>query len=211
MVTADSAGLGRRRTLRVSPIETEGMTLTSSKIEERAAEYADEEPLYPVEQEAIETYPTAFADGEFGFRDAEWVVQWHYRRYLGAYPDREGREGEARFGENDRAAVREAIADVVAAAALEERIERLTELRGVDLSVASAFLQFIDPDRYVAVDGRTWGALSEADELADPYPESLSVAAYREFLDACRETAEEHEVDLWTLYRALWRLGGEER
>ncbi|WP_202946612.1 hypothetical protein [Halalkalicoccus jeotgali] len=60
------------------------MTLTRSTIEEKVAEYEREEPFYPVEQEGIETYPAAFAAGEFGFRDAEWVVQWYYRRYLGA-------------------------------------------------------------------------------------------------------------------------------
>ncbi|MCL7418881.1 MAG: hypothetical protein M8354_13750 [Halalkalicoccus sp.] len=187
------------------------MTLARSVIEDEAAEYADEEPLYPVEQEAIETYPAAFADGEFGWRDAEWVVQWHYRRYLGAYPHREHREGEARFGENERDAVREAVIDAANAADPAERIERLTELKGVDLPVASAFLQFIDPERYVAVDGRTWGALHDAGELADPYPESLSVEEYRGFLEACRRIAEESDVGLWTLYRALWRLGGEEK
>ncbi|MDL5361137.1 hypothetical protein [Halalkalicoccus sp. NIPERK01] len=187
------------------------MTLTRSTIEEKAEEYAEEEPLYPVEQEAIETYPAAFVDGEFGFRDAEWVVQWHYRRFLGAYPDREHREGEARFGENDRAAVREAVVDAANADALDVRIEHLTELRGVDLSVASAFLQFIDPERYVAVDRRTWDALWEAGELDDPYPDSLSVEEYRRFLDTCRAVADEHDADCWTLYRALWRLGSEDR
>jgi hypothetical protein len=186
------------------------MTLARSAIEEEAAEYVEEEPLYPVEQEAIETYPTAFAEGEFGFRDAEWVVQWYYRRYLGAYPDREHREGEARFGENERGAVRDAVIDAANAADLAERIERLTELEGVDVGVASAFLQFIDPDRYVAVDGRTWGVLSRAGELADSYPDSLSVEEYRRFLGTCRAVAEEHGVDCWTLYRALWRLGTEE-
>lgn len=185
------------------------MRLTRTIIEEGAAEYVEEEPLYPVEQEAIETYPAAFFEGEFGWRDAEWVVQWYYRRHLGAHPDREGREGEARFGENDRGAVREAVLDAASADGLDERIDRLIELEGVDVGVASAFLQFIDPDRYVAVDGRTWGVLSRAGELDDPYPESVSVEDYHEFLDACRRVAEESDIDLWTLYRALWRLGGE--
>jgi hypothetical protein len=186
------------------------MALTRSTIEERAAEYDREEPLSAVEQEAIETYPRAFAEGEFGRRDAEWVVQWHYRRFLGAIPDRERREAEARFEENERAAVREAVADAVAADDLEARVDRLTRLEGVDVAVASAFLQFIDPERYVAVDERTWGALHEAGELDEPYPGSPSIAAYRAFLEACRRVADEADVDLWTLYRALWRIGSED-
>lgn len=185
------------------------MALTRSTIEERAAEYAEEEPLSAVEEEAIETYPRAFAKGEFGRRDAEWVVQWHYRRFLGAIPDRERREAEERFEENERSAVRGAVAAAVDADDLDERIDRLTRLEGVDVRVASAFLQFVDPGRYVAVDERTWGALRGAGELDDPYPGSPSIEEYRAFLAACRRVAEETGVDLWTLYRALWRLGGD--
>jgi hypothetical protein len=198
-----------RRTLRATAYERDDMPLTRSTIEEQAAEYAEEEPLHAVEEEAIETYPRAFAAGEFGRRDAEWVVQWHYRRFLGAIPDRERREREGRFAGNERAAVREAVAAAADADDLDERVERLTRLEGVDVAVASAFLQFIDPERYVAVDGRTWGALHEAGELDDPYPGSPSVEEYREFLAACRRVADETGVDLWTLYRALWRLGRE--
>lgn len=183
------------------------MTLTRSRIVERAEEYTEEEPLYPVEEEAIETYPAAFAEGEFGWRDAEWVVQWHYRRFFGAYPDDRRREGEERFGENDRGAVREAVLGVANAEGLEERVDRLLELEGVDLYVASAFFQFIDPERYVAVDGLTWGALHETGELDDPRPDPVTLDEYRTFLDACRRVADEADVDLWTLYRALWRIG----
>ncbi len=186
------------------------MTLTRTAIEDAAAEYADEEPLYPVEREAIETYPSAFAEGEFGWRDAEWVVQWHYRRFLGDYPERERREGEKRFGENEFDTVRAVIRDVVAAEELEGRIDRLLDLEGVDVPVASAFLQFIDPERYVAVDGRTWSVLYDAGALDEPAPDSFSIEAYRAFLDSCRRVARELKVDLWTLYRALWRLGNEE-
>lgn len=186
------------------------MRLSRPLVVGKAEEYAEEEPLYPVEEEAIETYPAAFAEGEFGWRDAEWVVQWHYRRFLGAIPDRERREGEERFGENERGAVREAVLSAANAEGLERRVDRLRELEGVDLPVASAFLQFIDPERYLAVDGRTWGPLYGADELTDPYPDSPSLEEYRTFLAACRRVAEETGVDLWTLYRALWRIGRED-
>lgn len=183
------------------------MTLTRSAIEEAAAEYVEEEPLYPVEEEGIETLPEAFAEGEFGFRDAEWVVQWYYRRYLGAYPQDRQRAREERFAGNERDATREAVIDAANAETLDERIGRLAELAGVDTCVASAFLQFIDPDRYVVVDERTWTVLREADELDGPYPGEPSVEEYRRFLEACRRVADEHDVDCWTLYRALWRLG----
>lgn len=185
------------------------MELARSTIEEKADEYVEEEPLYPVEQEGIETLPDAFVEGEFGWRDAEWVVQWHYRRFLGAYPGEGHREGEDRFDENERGAIREAVIDAANESGLEKRIGRLTELEGVDVGVATAFLQFIDPGRYMAVDGRTWGVLYEAGELDEPYPEPPSIEGYRTFIEACRRVADESDVDLWTLYRALWRLGNE--
>lgn len=185
------------------------MELIRTLLTEKAAEYADEEPLYPVEEEAIETYPAAFTKGEFGFRDAEWVVQWYYRRFLGAYPEKEHREGEKLFGENNREVVQNAVTDAANEAELEARIDRLRGLEGVDIGVASAFLQFIDPDRFLALDGRTWGALCETGELDGPYPESPSIEEYREFLEICRRVAGELDTDLWTLYCALWRIGAE--
>lgn len=185
------------------------MGLTRSTIEAAATEYAEEEPLYPVEQEGVETLPEAFAAGEFGFRDAEWVVQWHYRRYLGAYPDGEQRENEARFADNERSAVRGAVVEAANAGTLDERLTPLQELEGVGLDVASAFLQFINPERYLAIDSRTWDVLYEAGELDDPYPGDPSIEEYRRFLEACRGVAEKHDVDCWTLYRALWRLGND--
>ncbi len=187
------------------------MRLSRPLVVGKAEEYAEEEPLYPVEEEAIETYPAAFGEGEFGWRDAEWVVQWHYRRFLGAYPEDRRREGEERFGENERGAVHEAVLDAANADGLEGRVDRLRELEGVDLSVASAFLQFIDPERYMAVDERTWGALYGVGELEDPYSDPVSVEEYREFIATCRRVAGELDVDLWTLYRALWRIGRDER
>lgn len=182
------------------------MELTRSLLTEKAKEYTDEEPLYPVEAEAIEMYPSAFSEGDFGWRDTEWVVQWHYRRFLGAYPDAEHRAGEKEFGENEFETVREVIADVVASTDLNERIEGLIELEGINLPVATAFLQYIDPELYLVIDERTWGVLREVGKLDDPYPDAPSVDEYREFLDTCRRTSEEFDVDLWTLYRALWRL-----
>ncbi|MFC6904324.1 hypothetical protein [Halalkalicoccus tibetensis] len=187
------------------------IALTRSLVVERAEEYIEEEPLYPVEGEAIETLPEAFTEGEFGWRDAEWVVQWYYRRYLGAYPQDRQRAGEKRFADNERSATREAVIDAANAGTLDERVGRLTELSGVDTCVASAFLQFIDPDRYVVVDERTWTVLREADELNEPYPGKPSVEEYRRFLEACRGVADEHDVGCWTLYRALWRLGNDTR
>ena len=192
------------------------MTLTRSLVETEAEAYRREEPLYAVEQENVDLLGNAFARGEFGRRDAEWVVRWYYRRFLGAYPDAERRRVEEAFETNEFEDVRRAIAAAVEAvdgpdaadgeADVAAAMERLTALSGVDVPVASAFLLFVDPDRFVVVGEREWGVLHEHDELARPYPDPPTVAEYGTYLDACRELADRFGCDLWTLYRALWRL-----
>jgi hypothetical protein len=89
--------------------------LTRSTVEAKAEEYREREPLYPVEAEQVETLPAAFAAGEFGWRDAAWVVRWYYRRYLGAYPDADRRAAEEAFGENDFETVKRVLVDAAGA------------------------------------------------------------------------------------------------
>ena len=181
------------------------MELTRSVVEEKAAEYRDREPLSPVERERIETLPTAFETGAYGRRDAEWVVRWYYRRYLGAVPDDQRRAAEDAFGRNEFETVRAVVADVLEASAVERRIERLTDLEGVDVPVASAFLCFLEPERYVVVGERTWRVLRDAGELSGPYPDPPSVEEYARYLERCRSCCERFDCDPWTLYRALWQ------
>nr|WP_193570051.1 hypothetical protein [Halorussus sp. JP-T4] len=180
--------------------------MTRSTVTAAAEEYREREPLYAVERDQVRTLPAAFASGEFGWRDAEWVVRWYYRRYLGEYPDPERRDAEERFGENDYEDIGEAIADVVATDSVSDRVDRLTDLAAVDVPVASAFLLFVDPEEYVVVGPREWAVLREAGELSPEYPGPPSVGEYVTYLDVCRSVADRVDCDLWTLYRALWRL-----
>lgn len=182
------------------------VNLTRSTVEAKAKEYQQREPLYPVEQEQVETLPKAFAEGEFGWRDAEWVVRWYYRRLLGEFPDAERRTVEDRFGRNDFETVKRVVDDAVTATSVAERLDRLTDLEAVDVPVASAFLLFVDPEEYVVVGSREWEMLREAGELSLPYPDSPSTAEYETYLEKCRSLADRFDCDAWTLYRALWRL-----
>jgi hypothetical protein len=188
------------------------MELTRSLVESQAREYLEREPLYTVEAEQLETLPAAFESGEYGRRDAAWVVRWYYRRFLGGYPDDERREAEDRFWSNDFETVRDAIADATDTADTNDssdaaaRISSLTELEAVDVPVASAFCMFIDPAKYVVVGPREWSTLRDADELSHSYPDPPSVPQYETYLERCRSLADRFDCDLWTLYRALWRL-----
>jgi len=182
------------------------MDLTRSVVETNAEEYRREEPLFSVEQEAIDIFPSMFAAGDFGFRDAEWVVMWYYRRFLGEFSHAKRQAVEAEFGENDYETIHQAIADAVSTTDPEAKVERLTDLSGVDVPVASGFLMFTDPEAYVVVGEREWAVLRDAGALSDPYPDPPSTAEYVAYLERCRDLADRFDCDLWTLYMALWRL-----
>ncbi|EMA67931.1 hypothetical protein [Halorubrum distributum] len=189
------------------------MDLSESTVRDRARAYAAAEPLYDVERQHVETVAKTFAGDEYGRRDTQWIVRWYFRRYLGEYPDRERREREEAFRDNEFDDVIDAIDGAVDAvgvnsddsANVADALDALTALDGVDVAVASGFLQFLAPSRFVAIDRRTWTVLAAAGELDDPYPDPPSAADYRRFDDACRAVTDRTGVDAWTLYRALWR------
>jgi hypothetical protein len=186
------------------------MDLTRAAVERAAEEYEDVQPMYAVEQEHVEILPETFQGGEYGWRDAEWVVQWFYRRFLGAVPNRDRRAAEGEYGENEFEDVLDAVAAAVEREDTAARLDALTDLSGVDVAVASAFLLFLSPERYVVVDERAWGVLHEAGELDRPYEAPPDTGDYLAFDAACTRLRERFDVDAWTLYRALWVLGGED-
>lgn len=179
--------------------------LTESLLREKAAEYERREPFSVVERERLETLPTAFARGSYAWKDAEWVVRWVSRRPLDGGP----RPAESAFRENGFDAVESAIDGAVAAADAGDdgaAVRALTALEGVDVPVASAFLHYVDPERYLVVDGPCRRALAPAGELEGPVDGATAVDDYRRYLEACRDLARGRGVDLLTVSRALWRL-----
>lgn len=172
-------------------------------IAERAREYERAEPFATVEHDRLATLPDAFAAGSFDWKDAEWVVRWYCRRFLGEFPQPDREAIETRFRDNDFEAVERAIAAAVRSETTDERLNPLLSLAGVDVPVASAFLTYLDPDAYLTVDERTWGVLHEDGSLS-AYPDPPSSTEYESYLAACRDVA--GRVDLQSVYRALWRL-----
>ena len=185
------------------------MGLETAEVEAAVEAYPDRQPLAAVEREHLELLPKAFAEGDFGWRDAEWVIQWYYRRFLGAVPDDKRRAREDAYDENDYEAVQDAIAGAVEAEGAAAKLEHLTALSGVGVEVGSAFLQFIEPDDYVVVGEREWTVLRAAGELDGDYPAPPSVQEYERYLDACRTVADRCDSDPRAVYRALWVLGRE--
>ncbi|QAU13989.1 hypothetical protein EKH57_15445 [Halorubrum sp. BOL3-1] len=185
------------------------MDLTPAVVETAREEYPDRQPLSAVETEHLELLPAAFESGDFGWRDAEWVVQWYYRRFLGEVSDDRRRAAEDAYAENDAEAVRDAIAAAAAAEDAAEGLERLTALSGVGVAVGSAFLQFLDPEAYVVVGRREWRTLRAAGELDAAYPDPPTTREYEQYLETCRRVAERCGCSLVDLYCALWVLGAD--
>ena len=185
------------------------MDLTPATVTAAREAYPDRQALAAVEGDHVGLLPKAFAEGDFGWRDAEWVVQWYYRRFLGAFPDEERREMEDAYGENGYEAVRAAIAGAVEADGAAAKLDHLTALSGVGVEVGSAFLQFIEPEAYVVCSHREWSVLHAAGELDDEYPDPPDVSEYERYLAVCEALADKSDCDLVGVYRALWVLGAD--
>ncbi|MFC5277937.1 hypothetical protein ACFPM1_04025 [Halorubrum rubrum] len=184
------------------------MDLSRADVEAALEAYRSTEPLYTVESEAVETMPDAFRRGEYGRRDAQWVVRWYGRRHLGDEPAGEDRSRrEEAFEGADFERVRDAIAAAVEAdrEAYGDAVDALTALPGVDLPVASAFLAFVHPDRFVVVGPYTWETVRDLTDLEGPYPDPPSTGEYDDYLSACDGLADRYELDPWEVYMLVWR------
>lgn len=179
-------------------------------IQTEAQAYRDQEPFYTVEQEQIETFGPAIANGQYGWRDVVWIVQWYYRRYLGAYPDDHRREIEETFAENEFEAIRDRLSEVIASSEVSEQVGLLTQLNGVDVGLASAFLMYIEPEERITIGPREWSALVNHSELERSPPEPFEPADYSSYLQTCREIGTRTDSTMWTVYQALWRLGDQD-
>mgnify|MGYP006310879261 CR=1 FL=1 len=80
----------------------------------------------------------------------------------------------------------------------------------MDVPVASAFLAFLHPERYLVCSEREWRALCAHGELDREYPGSLTAEDYEAYLDVARAVAERCDCSLVTLARACWVLGDED-
>ncbi|UTF52023.1 hypothetical protein [Natronosalvus rutilus] len=178
------------------------------ELERAAVAYKEYEPFATVEDERLETLPMAFADGSFLWKDVEWVVRWYSRRTRSSEPH----PAESAFRENGWDNLQTAIETTVDAARVDNTraaLEALTALEGVDVPVASAFLHYVDPERYIVVDQQLWTAVAERGSLEAPPPDPIDANAYRRYLECCRAFARDHDLGLVSLYRALWRLGSD--
>lgn len=177
------------------------MTFDREFIRSKAEEYfeiAPDERYQEEERRQLERLPKAFDEGYWEWDDLEWIVRWKTARSIGY------------FRRNDADRVERVLDYVKDTESTEFKIDLLRMLSGVGVPMASSFLLFMDPDEYSVIDSRAIEALSSHGYLESGFPQSPSTEDYVRYLEVCHNLSEELNVDLRTLDRALWVLGGSE-
>jgi hypothetical protein len=166
-----------------------------AEIQQLAEQYWQKtgEKEHELEKAAFEA-GAAIRKGDLSLVNLEIIVRWKSERivhYLIGNSEEKIRKALA-VASSPESSVRKAI-------------EALTELRGIDISVATAILATIHPDRYAVLDFRALEALGHARH---------DVEFYEKFLAYCRQMAESGVVKpqgklpgptaLHALERALW-------
>lgn len=177
------------------------MGLSRLLIEQKVDDYED--PIFNEEVERLQTLPEQFADGSWSIKDLEWVIEWKVGRAFVKPTLRHLRS-------NSEDAIRDAIETAVTASAIRDKVAALTSLKGIGVPVASAIMLFIDPDQYTVIDVRAWRALRSMGHLDQELPDVPTIEEYLIYLGACWTLANEYDVSLRTLDRALWAIGGED-
>lgn len=171
------------------------MELTSRLIRETARAYPKQDGVdFEEEERQLELLPVAFAEGSWRWEDLEWLVDWKSRRAAGYFED------------NDPQFAEEILDQAIEARGIVEKVETLTELKGVGVPMASAFLVFMDPTAYTVLDVRAWESLAAVGHIDTELSETPTIDQYLTYLGVCHPLANEFEVELRTLDRALWVL-----
>lgn len=152
-----------------------------SRIDDLAEQYG-----YAEDKEALKAGRRILA-GEYGIENLKIIVRWKSARPI-------------RWIEGNNA---KTIVDALGFAAsknanVKAAIEKLDDLYGVGIPMASAILTMMHPKVYTIIDVRALEALGVVD-----WPNTSDF--YEAYLRKCRELAKQHGKSLRTLDRALWQ------
>ena len=85
----------------------------------------------------------------------------------------------------------------------EEKIEILTEIEGIGISIASAVLTVCYPKKFTVLDYRVWGILFKDKKVKNKRPPS-SVPGYLDYVNICKNYAKKLKLSLRDFDRAMW-------
>lgn len=177
------------------------MELTGRLVREAVRKYPNQDEVdYEIEQEMLEILPVAFAEGTWEWDDLEDIIEWKSGRFGGTNVES--------FNENPTRKVEEAIQETLATNSVLRKVECLSGLDGVRVRTATALLLFVDPEAYTVLDLNAWETLQESGNLYTDMSDDPAPDEYLRYLGVCHALANEFGVELRTLDRALWVLGG---
>ena len=174
------------------------MDLSRRVLEHLESKYPEQEDMYEEEVEQLESLPTAFEEGTWSREDLEWIIEWK----VGVFT----KPILKHLRKNDDEEIQARIEEAVHEPDIRSKVEALTSLNGIGVPVASAILMFIDEDRFTVIDERAWNVLQETNYLSQELSEDPTVDEYLIYLGACWTLANEYDVSVRTLDRALWVL-----
>lgn len=167
-------------------------------LEHFEAKYPEEEDIYEEEVAQLESLPTAFEEGTWSREDLQWIIEWKVRVFT--------KPTLKHLRKNDDDEIRAQIEEAVHESSIRSKVEALTSLSGIGVPVASAILLFINPARFTVIDKRAWNVLHESEYLSQELSDDPTVEEYLLYLGACWTLANEYDVSIRTLDRALWVL-----
>jgi len=167
-------------------------------LEHLESKYPKEEDMYDEEVKQLESLPTAFEEGTWSREDLEWIIEWK----VGVFT----KPILKHLRKNDDKEIQAKIEEAVHEPDIRSKVEALTSLNGIGVPVASAILMFIDKDRFTVIDERAWNVLQETKYISQQLSEDPTVDEYLIYLGACWTLANEYDVSIRTLDRALWVL-----
>jgi thermostable 8-oxoguanine DNA glycosylase len=167
-------------------------------LEHLESKYPREEDMYDEEVKQLESLPTAFEEGTWSREDLEWIIEWK----VGVFT----KPILKHLRKNDDKEIQAKIEEAVHEPDIRSKVEALTSLNGIGVPVASAILMFIDKDRFTVIDERAWNVLQETKYISQQLSEDPTVDEYLIYLGACWTLANEYDVSIRTLDRALWVL-----
>ena len=176
------------------------MDLTGRLVREKARAYPDEVDSYETEAEMLDILPVAFEEGTWQWDDLEDIIHWKSGRFGGANVET--------LNENPKREVEDTINEVVETNSAVQKVKRLRSLDGVQVRMASALLLFMNPTAYTVLDVNAWETLQDSGNLYAELPTDPDADDYLRYLGVCHTLANDLGVDLRTLDRALWILGG---
>jgi len=174
------------------------MDLSQRMLEHLESKYPKEEDMYDEEVKQLESLPTAFEEGTWSREDLEWIIEWK----VGVFT----KPILKHLRKNDDKEIQAKIEEAVHEPDIRSKVEALTSLNGIGVPVASAILMFIDKDRFTVIDERAWNVLQETKYISQQLSEDPTVDEYLIYLGACWTLANEYDVSIRTLDRALWVL-----